>query len=119
MENSTSEISKEDKNWAVLIHLSPLLGYISGGLGFLVPFLLWIFKRNESSYIDSQGKEVMNFLITLIIISAVILPLCILLIGFPLYVVLVISALILTIMAAIQTSEGKSYRYPYILRLIK
>jgi uncharacterized protein len=45
--------------------------------------------------------------------------LCLVLIGFVILLILHILNLVLVIVASIQASEGKFYRYPLALRLIK
>lgn len=110
---------KDLRNYATIMHLSPLAGYLIPLAGFLVPVVLWILKRDQSPYIDRQGKEVLNFLITLTLAAIVTIPLCFILIGIPILVILWLAALVLSIIASVRTSEGIDYRYPYILRLIK
>ena len=45
--------------------------------------------------------------------------LCLVLVGFIILVILHILNLVLVIVASIQASEGKFYRYPITIRLIK
>jgi uncharacterized Tic20 family protein len=45
--------------------------------------------------------------------------LCLVLIGFVILAILHLLNLVLVIVASIQTSEGKFYRYPLAIRLIK
>ena len=67
----------------------------------------------------TQGKEAVNaqISVTLYGIGAVIL--CFLLIGFPLVAGLYVANFVLVIVAAIAANDGKAYRYPFILRLVK
>ena len=111
--------NNEEKNWAVILHLSPIAGYILPLAGFVVPLVIWLLKRNQSAYLDHQGKEVMNFLISFTAYFIICLPLIIVLIGFAMIAALGIAAVVLTVIAAVKTSEGKDYRYPFIFRLIR
>lgn len=111
--------SPEEKNWGVILHLSVLLGVFIPLAGFVAPVVLWILKRPESEYLDEIGKEVVNYLITLGIGFAIATILMTVFIGVFLFPVLVVISLVLTITAAVRTSGGEFYRYPYILRLIK
>lgn len=111
-------ISAIDRKWAIALHLSPLAGSIVPLLGFIVPLGLWLFKKTDSRYLDSQGREVLNFTISLLIYAAISGILCIVLVGFVLLGALFVAAIILSVIAAVKTSDGINYRYPYIIRLI-
>jgi uncharacterized Tic20 family protein len=76
-------------------------------------------KRNDSPEIDENGKESLNFQISMLIYNVIAGVLCLILIGFILLAILHILNLVLVIVASIQTSEGKLYRYPMTIRLIK
>lgn len=111
---------KDARMWAVVAHLSPLLGWLIPYAGnIILPLIVWLIKREESPFIDDQGKEAVNFQITVTIamtISTILIFLCI---GFLLMLVVGIGALVLMILAAIQANNGVPYRYPFTLRLIK
>jgi uncharacterized Tic20 family protein len=81
--------------------------------------VLWLIKKDSMPFVNDQGKEVLNFQITVsIIIFACMLTFWLLL---PIAIAFVvgIGALVMMIIAAIQSNEGKPYRYPFTLRLIK
>lgn len=107
---ATTEVSKDDKLWGTLCHVSPILG-----LGLLGPLVVLLVKGKESPFIDDQAKEALNFHITFllaaIVVGIVTLGLGLLLL-YPVFV-------ILGIMAAIKANEGVKYRYPFAIRLIK
>ncbi|MBS0212384.1 MAG: DUF4870 domain-containing protein [Proteobacteria bacterium] len=115
----------------MLAHLSALLGYLitsgwagSAG-GFLGPLIVWSLKKDTMPFVDQQGKEALNFSITICIAFAVLFAFGVmtLFIGFiialPLMVAVALYALVFTIIASIKASEGVAYRYPITLRLIK
>jgi len=112
-------VTTEDKKWAVILHLSPIAGYIIPLAGFVVPLVLWLLKRTESEYLDHQGKEVINFLISFTTYFIICVPLMLILIGFALMFVLGLGAVVLTVIAAVKTSEGKDFRYPLIFRIVQ
>jgi uncharacterized Tic20 family protein len=80
---------------------------------------VWLAKRGDSPEIDAHGKESLNFQISMLIYSLIAGVLCLVLIGFVLLGILHILNLVLVIIASIQASEGKLYRYPISIRLIK
>jgi uncharacterized Tic20 family protein len=111
---------KDARMWAVLAHLSPLLGWLLPFAGNIVlPLIIWLVKRDENPFIDDQGKEALNFQITVTIASFVSVMLMFVCIGFVTTPLLFIGALVLMIMAAIKANNGEAYRYPLTIRLIK
>lgn len=110
----------EERNWAVLCHLGALLGFVIWGLGVVLgPLIVWLIKKDTMPFVNDQGKEALNFQITVLLAGIVCSALVFVLIGIPLLAALAIADLVFIIIAAIKASEGVSYRYPLSLRLIK
>ena len=86
---------------------------------FLGPLLIWLLKKNDSSFVDYHGKEYLNFLISYGIYSAVSVILMFVLIGIVTIWIVGILAFVFTIIAAIKAYEGKEYQIPLVFRLIK
>ena len=103
-----------DKIWAILSHLSALFG-----VGIILPLVVYLAMRDESDYVALNSKEALNFHISIYIYALCCIPLALILIGIPLLFIIAISALVLAILAAIRASEGRCYRYPFTLRLVK
>ena len=110
-------IASDAKTFAILCHLSPLVG-----ASFVGPLIVWLIKKDEP-FVDDQGKEALNFQITIAGIALVLgIVSCFppaLLLTIPLDVILVIFMLIFMIIAAMKCSDGTRYRYPMTIRLIK
>lgn len=111
-------------------HLSALVGGLLtsavGGWGtFIGPLIIWLVKKDSMPFVDDQGKEALNFNITVSIAMFALLLLSIvtlgigLVIAIPGWIIIGITWLVLTVIAAIKANEGKAYRYPLTLRLIK
>jgi len=127
----TAGPSPEERQWAMFAHLSAILGGLltgafGGGWGcFIGPLIIWLVKKDTMPFVDDQGKEALNFNITVAIAFVVLLLLSImtfgigLIIAIPLWVIIGIAWLVFTIIAAIKANEGVRYRYPFTLRLIK
>ena len=123
--------SAEQRQWAMFAHLSALVGAIltgafGGGWGcFIGPLVIWLMKKDTMPFVDDQGKEALNFNITVAIAAVALLLLSLvtfgigLIIAVPLWVVIGIAWLVFTIIAAIKANEGVRYRYPFTLRLVK
>src|SRR5216117_1464000 len=118
METSTS--SSDVRLWNVLCHATALAGFFVPWAGHILgPLIVWLAKRGDSPEIDAHGKESLNFQISMLIYDAIAAILCIVLIGIPILIALWVLNTVLVIIASIQASEGKFYRYPITIRLIK
>jgi uncharacterized Tic20 family protein len=112
--------SSDIRTWCVLCHAAALLGLFFHFLGHLLgPLIVWLVKRGDSPEVDAHGKESLNFQISMLIYDAIAAILCIVLIGIPILIALWVLNTVLVIIASIQASEGKFYRYPLTIRLIK
>ena len=116
----TSTSSRDVRTWNVLCHATALAGFFVPWAGHILgPLIVWLAKRSDSPEIDEHGKESLNFQISMLIYNVIAGVLCLVLIGFVILAILHILNLVLVIVASIQASEGKFYRYPIAIRLIK
>ncbi len=112
--------SSNIRTWCVLAHATALAGFFVPWAGHIVgPLIVWLAKRADSPEIDAHSKESLNFQISMLIYNAIAAILCLVLIGFVILGLLHILNIIFVIIASIQASEGKLYRYPLAIRLIK
>jgi uncharacterized Tic20 family protein len=102
--------TSDEKTMATLSHVLTIVA------GFIAPLIIYLIKKDESTFVAHHAKESLNFQITVFIIG---FALAITLIGILLIWLLVILALVFVIMATIKASEGKLYKYPFSIRLIK
>ena len=107
------------RTWIVLCHASALLGVFFHFFGHILgPLIVWLAKRHESAEIDAHGKEALNFQLSMLIYDAVAAVLCFVLIGIPILILLWIMNTIFVIIASLQASDGKLYRYPLTIRFL-
>jgi len=111
-ESSSGLPSKDARQIAMFAHLSPLF------LGILGPLLIWLLKKDDDPFIDEQGKEALNFHISVMIYAAACIPLVFIFIGIFALLAVGIGSLVLAIIAGIKANEGEHYRYPLTIRLI-
>ena len=108
------------RTWGALCHASALLGVFLHFPGHLLaPLIVWLLKRDESPEIDAQGKEAVNFQISMLIYNIIAGVFCIILIGFLLLPLLWILNAVFVIIASIKASDGELYRYPLTIRFIQ
>ncbi|MFC5580394.1 DUF4870 domain-containing protein [Rhodanobacter terrae] len=110
--------SAEERQWATFAHLSALAGLVMPFGSIIGPLVIWLIKKDTMPFVDDQGKEALNFNITVALAAVVCGLLCIVLIGFLLLPVLVILWLVFVIVGTIKANEGTLYRYPFALRLV-
>ena len=117
---SSDSSSSEARNFALFCHLSSLCGWIGVPFGTILgPLLIWLLKKDQFPMVDEHGKEALNFNITITIAALICIPLIFVLIGIFLLLAVAIIHIVFVIKAAIEASNGRSYRYPFALRLIK
>ncbi|MEX0676285.1 MAG: DUF4870 domain-containing protein [Pirellulales bacterium] len=115
-EEQLPELTSDARNWAMLCHLSALAGLIAPGVAmFIGPLVVWLLKRNDHPFIDDQGKEALNFQISMLIYVVL---LCCIVIGIPIAILLVVVNIVFVVIAAVKSNGGVVYRYPMTLRLI-
>jgi uncharacterized Tic20 family protein len=110
---------QDERMWGMFCHLSVLIGLI-GVPGLIGPLVIWLVKREQYGLVNDQGKEALNFQLTMLIGFLVCIPLLFVCgIGAILAVVLGLVDLVFVIIAAIKANEGVCYRYPMCIRFIK
>ena len=118
--------TREERVWALIAHAGGPAGLLlSAGLfGFAVPLVVWLAKRDESDFVADQGKEALNFQLSLFLLHVIAWLFVLLTIGigmlilWPFFLALWIGELVLGLIAALRSYEGKRFRYPFTLRPI-
>ncbi|PKA83839.1 hypothetical protein ATE92_2007 [Ulvibacter sp. MAR_2010_11] len=68
-------ISENQKNVGALIHLSTFLKYFFPFANFFAPLLLWTFNK-EKEFVDSHGKQAINFQLSILMYTVIIGLIC-------------------------------------------
>ena len=103
---------EQDIQWGSFAHLG-------GILGFLPALIIWLVFKDRGSFTNTEGKEALNFQITLVFGYIIAGILVVVLIGAILAWVVWIAGVVFSIIAFLQAKDGKHYRYPFAIRLIK
>jgi uncharacterized Tic20 family protein len=111
--------SRDERQWAMLCHLSAMLMYCTAIGGFIAPFVIWLLKRDEMPFVADQGRETLNFQITTLLALIAGGCLMLVLIGFVIVPAVLLFHFIVTIIATVRVSEGALYRYPICWRVIR
>lgn len=115
-----TEPTNHERIWGMLCHLSALLGLTGIPLGNVIgPLIIWLYKRRAHEFVDAQGKESLNFQITMTILVLVAALLIYLRIGMIVIIVLATINILLVVIASIQSYRGIRYHYPFQIRFFK
>jgi uncharacterized Tic20 family protein len=122
-------ISRNDKNYSSITHLSGFAGWFFPFGNIIAPLILWSAKKNESSYIDTHGKAAVNFQMSLVLygflLALLIVPIAILTLGLGIIAIVIgiipaiILKIVLIISASIKANNGERYNYPFTIEFIK
>lgn len=110
---------RKDNQLIVWTHLSQLSSFVLGFGSLIVPLILWACNKHDVFDMDEQGKQIVNFQLSMIIYAIVAVPL-ILLFGLGLLLLLTVAVLlfIMPIINAIKVSNGNEPYYPMTLKLL-
>lgn len=112
---NTSVDASTKKTMAILAHI--------GGLftSWLAPLIIFLVNKSDptEAFATDSAREALNFQITVFIAYVVSFFLSFILIGLFMFWIVMLANLILSIVAAVKTSNGSAYRYPLTLRFIK
>ena len=120
------ETDRDARTWAMLCHLlgaCTTIGIFTGVgafVGVIGMLVIWLIKKEESDFVDDQGREALNFQIT-VLIALVICVMFVWLacIGALFGIAVLVFNAIFCIMGMVKANDGKRYRYPFSLRLVK
>jgi uncharacterized Tic20 family protein len=116
---------KHARTWGMFCHLSGLAGCFLPWIAHLAgPLLVWLVKRNDHPAIDANGKEALNFQISMALYSALgCMLLAVTVVGIfaiPFFLgVLYVLNILGAVVGAIRASDGKFFRFPFTLRFLK
>jgi uncharacterized Tic20 family protein len=111
--------NKEERTWAMACHLAAFSAWFTG-FGMVVgPLVVWLIKKDQFPLVDDQGKEALNFNISLAIYGFVAFLLSFVLIGIPILIALGIFWFVEVIIATIRANNGERFRYPLTIRFLK
>jgi len=108
----------DEKTWAMVCHLAALAYFIPFGQ-IIGPLIIWLLKREEFPLVEDQGKEALNFQLSILIYQLLSIPLIFIVIGIPILIFLGVMNIVLIVIAAVNAGRGVAYRYPLSLQLIK
>ncbi|WP_404341562.1 DUF4870 domain-containing protein [Pseudoalteromonas mariniglutinosa] len=112
-------MSKEERTWAMLCHLSALAGFIVPLGAIIGPLIVWLVKKDELPAVAEHGRKSLNFQLTMLIAYVVCFLLLFVAIGAILLPLVAIFSFIMVVVASIKANDGKVFNYPVSLHFIK
>lgn len=109
---------QEERTWGMLCHLSALSAFVTGIGAILGPLIVWLIKKDQSAFVDAQGKESVNFQLSCLLYFIISGLLVLVLIGIPLLIALSVFWLVEVIIASVAANNGTYHRYPLCIRFI-
>lgn len=113
-----SDVSDDEQTWGVLVHASAFSGFAVPFGNVLGPLVVWLLKKDESRFVDENGRAALNFQITWTVLMAVALLTIFVGIGLLLVPVVGLAWLILVVVATVRASEKEVYDYPLTIDVI-
>ena len=110
---------RQDNQLLVITHLSQLITLVTGFGSLLLPLVLWLTQKEKVYQMDTHGKNIINFQLSLILYCIICVPL-ILLFGLGLlgFAVLGVISIVFPIVNAIRASRGEAPTYPLSFNFI-
>jgi len=107
--------------WAMLTHLSALIGIVIGAgfVGWLGPLIIFLVLKDRSAFVAEHAKATLNFQITMLIAAVVAALLWIVLVGFLITAAIYVFVIVFSIVAAVAANRGQRYEYPLSIRFLR
>jgi uncharacterized Tic20 family protein len=117
-------VDQQDRFTGTMVHLLGLGWLLIPYVGNIVgPLILWLIKRGNSGegsmFIDEQGKEAVNFQISVTIYAIAATLLIVVGVGIILTPFIFFADAVFVIIAAVKANRGDLYRYPLTMRFIR
>jgi len=112
-------LSETERNWAMLCHLSALAGFFFPFGGIIGPLICWLSRKDEFTWVNLNGRNSLNFQLSMLLYIVLAIPLCFILIGIPIVILLGTLKIVCVIIASIKASRGESFSYPLAIPFIQ
>jgi len=116
--DQTNQQVKDERMWGMFCHLSAFAMYFIPFGSIIGPLIIWSIKKDEYPFVKEQGKEALNFHISMIIYYIIGAILIIIVIGIALLIALWVFQMIMIVLASIKANNGETFKYPLSIRFI-
>lgn len=112
-------LTETERNWAMLCHLSAFTGFFFPFGGIIGPLICWLTRKDESAWVNENGKASMNFQLSILLYIVLVIPLCFIIIGIPIIAFLFILKVVCIIIASVRAGKGERFKYPVTIPFIQ
>ena len=117
---STPFVTEDEKNWAMIVHLAALVSFVASPIGAILgPLVVWLIKKEQMPFVKDQGKEALNFNISILMYGLISGIFVFIGIGVLMLIFVGIFWLVFVVIAGIRAQKGERFRYPLTIRFIK
>jgi len=116
--NSNPLWGLSENSYIAMMHVSQFAGILLPGLGFIAPVILWAMNKDTNANVNIAGKNIINFMISMLIYYAASGVLCCFVIGIPMLITLGIMHIVFVIIATIKANNGEKWRYPLTVNFL-
>jgi uncharacterized protein len=112
-------LSDTERNWAMFCHLAAFAGFFFPFGGVIGPLICWMSKKDESTWVNENGKVSLNFQLSMLLYMVLCIPLLFILIGIPIMIILIILDIVFITIGSIRASKGEEIKYPLSIPFIQ
>lgn len=112
-------INSEERTVSMLCHLSALSGGFIPFGNIIGPLIFWLIRKDQYPEVDRQGKDALNFQISMTLWMIVSAILILLVIGIFVLIALGVLNLVMIIVASVKSNNGERFKYPLSIEFIK
>lgn len=113
------QLLEAERNWAMLCHLSAFAGFFFPFGAIIGPLICWLSRKDESQWVNQNGRNSLNFQLSMLLYMILTAPLCIIIVGIPILIFLILMKIICIIIASVKASKGEDFRYPIAIPFIQ
>ena len=111
--------TETERNWAMLCHLSAFAGFFFPLGGIIGPLLCWLTRKDESEWININGRNSLNFQLSMLLYMVLAIPLIFIIIGIPIIAILATLKVVCIIIASVKAPKGELFRYPLSIPFVQ
>jgi uncharacterized Tic20 family protein len=112
-------LSETERNWAMFCHLSAFAGFFFPFGGIIGTLICWLSRKDESDWVNINGRNSLNFQLSLLLYVVLAIPLIFIIIGIPIIIVLGTIKIICIIIGSVKASKGEPFTYPLVIPFIQ
>jgi uncharacterized Tic20 family protein len=114
-----SHPSDRERAWVTAIHATSLVGFVIPLGNVIAPLVLWLISRRISPFVDEQGREALNFNLSIVLYAVIAGILILLPVGLVILIATAGMLLVLPVVATIQGARGEEFHYPAAIGFLR